>query len=281
MNIEKKLLSLDLFEENEYFYKYCKLIEDNTETKREKYKTQKHHIIPKCFFRYNNLEEDNSNTNIVNLLYKDHVLAHCYLVLASKENKFKYDNMCAVYRVISSFRKKDIIDLMLNLKEVQLAYENSAEARRLNNPMNIEESRKKHAESLAKKEVRESISKGLKEYRKNNPFTEEHRKKLSEAAKGNHNWGSGDTRSIGCYCIDLLTGEEHHFHSYKDGGIWWFNTYHPFGEKYVQPTLQRKIIAMINGEEVTWGKGKNGKGKDRIILNNQIQWFREGGDSNE
>lgn len=46
-------------------------------------------------------------------------------------------------------------------------------------------------------------------------FTEAHRKHLSEAAMGNHNFGSGDTRSIGCYCIDSI-GIEHHFHSYRD-----------------------------------------------------------------
>lgn len=149
------------------------------------------------------------------------------------------------------------------------------------NPMFYYKARKNHKESLSKPEVRKAISDGLKKYIEENGFSEEHRKHLSESALGNHNFGSGDTRSIGCWCIDKMTGKEHHFHSYKDAGIWWFNSYHPFGEKYVQPTLQRKIISMCDGNIVTWGKGKNGKGKDRIIMNNYIEWYREGGDKHE
>ena len=96
----------------------------------------------------------------------------------------------------------------------------------------------------------------MKRYRETHPFTKEHREKLSLAAKENHNFGSGDTRSIACYCIDEK-GVKHSFHSYKDGGIWWFNNYKPFGEKYVQITLQRKIVGSIEGKfdfNIKWFK---------------------------
>ena len=149
------------------------------------------------------------------------------------------------------------------------------------NPMFCYKAREHHKQTLSKPEVRKSISNGLKRYIRENGFSDEHRKRLSESAMGNHNFGSGDTRSIGCWCKDLFTGKEHHFHSYKDAGLWWFNKYHPFGEKYVQPTFQRKIISMCDGNIVTWGKGKNGRGKDRVILNDYIEWHREGGDINE
>lgn len=75
---------------------------------------------------------------------------------------------------------------------------------------------------------------------------------------GNHNFGSGDTRSIPCYCIDA-DGKILHFHNYKQGGIWWFNNYKPFGDRYVQVTLQRNIKKSI----------------EKCIKINGIQWFKD------
>lgn len=283
VDLKNKLLSLDVFIDNEYLDKYVDLIIENRNRKAEKFVTQNHHIIPKCYFKLNNLIVDNSRENKVVLIFKDHVLAHCYIVLASKENIFKYYNMCAIYKVMHSKDYSSMWELVENLDEVQLAYESARKVAFKYNPMHIEKSRKKHANTLSKKETREAISKGLKEYRKTHPFSEEHRKKLSESAMGNDNWGRHDQASIPCYCIELKTGEEHHFSSYKEGGLWWFKKYHPFGDTYVQVTFQRKIIAMIEGKEVSWGKGKQGRGKeDRQIMNDYIAWFREeGGDKNE
>lgn len=113
-----------------------------------------------------------------------------------------------------------------------------------NNVMFCDKTKIKHSNKMRSDEVRNKISKSMKEYRKRNPFTDEHRKKLSEKAKGNHNFGTGDTRSIPCYCIDE-DGQRYDFHSYKDGGIWWYNKYKPFGEIYHQVTYQRKIIQCI------------------------------------
>lgn len=124
------------------------------------------------------------------------------------------------------------------------------------NLMHSDRIREKHANTLKDSIVREKISKTLKQYRKEMPFSAEHRRNLSKAMQGNHNFGSGDTRSIGCFCIDE-NGLRHDFHSYKDGGIWWFNNYKPFGDRYVQCTLQRKIIKSINGDldcSVKWFK---------------------------
>lgn len=87
--LKKKLLSLGIFEDNEYLDFYCTLIDKNKDTKKEKFKTQKHHIIPKCYYKLNNLEIDNSDSNCVNLLYKDHILAHYYLCLCVDNNNKK------------------------------------------------------------------------------------------------------------------------------------------------------------------------------------------------
>lgn len=121
-----------------------------------------------------------------------------------------------------------------------------------NNIMDIESVKTKHDEVMKSPEVRKKISKSMQEYRKKYPFTDEHRKKLSEKARGNHNFGSGDTRSVGCYCIDEY-GEEHHFHSYLDAGKWWYKTYRPF--PYSACTYQRKIKQSIQYGFCTYGRG--------------------------
>ena len=115
------------------------------------------------------------------------------------------------------------------------------------NPMYSENSRQKHAETLRNPEVRKKISEGLKQYRKDNPFTDEHRLNLSKSMKGNHNFGSGDTRSIGVYCIDE-NNVKHEFHSIKEATVWWFNNYKPFGDRYVLITLQRKLKLALEGK---------------------------------
>lgn len=84
--IKEILLNTKYFIDNEWLNKYCELIENNRNTKKEKYKTQKHHIIPKCYYNMNKIEIDNSKENLVNLLYKDHILAHYYLCLCTEGN---------------------------------------------------------------------------------------------------------------------------------------------------------------------------------------------------
>ena len=88
--LKEKLLSLGVFEDNEYLDFYCDLIESNRNTKREKFKTQKHHIIPRCYFKYKNLEIDNSKNNLVNLSYVNHIMAHYYLCLCINNLELKY-----------------------------------------------------------------------------------------------------------------------------------------------------------------------------------------------
>lgn len=54
LNIEEikdYIISLNIVDNNEYFDQYIKIIQDNVKTKQEKYKTQKHHIIPLFVYR--------------------------------------------------------------------------------------------------------------------------------------------------------------------------------------------------------------------------------------
>ncbi|MCR4661703.1 MAG: hypothetical protein K5765_06890 [Clostridia bacterium] len=84
LNLKEKLLSLGIFEDNQYLDFYCDLIESNKNTVKEKSVTQIHHIIPKCIIT------DNSKQNLVNLKYSDHILAHYYLCLCCNTKKYKY-----------------------------------------------------------------------------------------------------------------------------------------------------------------------------------------------
>lgn len=77
--IKTRLLNTNYVIDNEYFNKYLQLIESNLTTKREYYKTQIHHIIPRAFYRLSNSVIDNTKENKVNLSIYNHYLAHKYL----------------------------------------------------------------------------------------------------------------------------------------------------------------------------------------------------------
>ena len=83
--LKNKLLGTNYFVNNDYLNRYCELIISNKNTKKEEYKTQRHHIIPRCYYRKENIKINNKKENIVNLTYKDHILAHYYLCLCAKD----------------------------------------------------------------------------------------------------------------------------------------------------------------------------------------------------
>ena len=58
------LLETNEFLDNEYLDKYVDLITLNKFTKKELYKTQRHHIIPKCYYKNNNLLINNEANNL-------------------------------------------------------------------------------------------------------------------------------------------------------------------------------------------------------------------------
>ena len=68
-NLKETLLSTEMVVDNEYLSQYCDLILRNVHRKREKFKTQKHHIIPKSFYDIMGTPIDNSSENVVNLIY--------------------------------------------------------------------------------------------------------------------------------------------------------------------------------------------------------------------
>lgn len=134
-----------------------------------------------------------------------------------------------------------------------------------NNVMFSQEVKSKHDTIMRSDSVRDKISKSMKAYRQSHPFTDEHKAKLSQKAKGNHNFGSGDTRSISCYCV-LIDGSEKHFHSYRDAYRWW-RLCSPF-DTQAECTHQRKIKQSIENGVYTY---KN-------VVYEFPKWFREEGD---
>ena len=116
--IEKEvLLNYEGFIDNEYLDKYCELVNKNIDRFYEKFKTQKHHIIPVLWYKYRvthdlsskdqdylfykKLADRDVNNCIVNLLYPDHVLAHYYLSLCT-EGQIKFANQNAVFHVLGN-----------------------------------------------------------------------------------------------------------------------------------------------------------------------------------
>ncbi len=120
--IKRNLLQTGLVVDNEYLDKYCLLVVNNLQTQYNSLKTQQHHIIPRLYFKNNNLPLDNSKANIINLLYKDHMLAHFYLMKCAKEEVFKYKMAYAVQFVTTA---KNITEreLLLKLDFYQECYE--------------------------------------------------------------------------------------------------------------------------------------------------------------
>lgn len=122
-NTYDTLKQLDYFEDNEYLVKYCQLVEHHRVTKRVAHKTHQHHIIPKSWFKLTNNQINNDLNNLVNLPCREHLLAHYYLCLCTKD-PFKYANQLAMMCLLSK-KYINIVDknLLCNLPLYKNIYE--------------------------------------------------------------------------------------------------------------------------------------------------------------
>lgn len=110
-DVKNTLLSKDGFVDNEYLDLYCRLVERNVRTSQRNRVTNKHHIIPKAWFKLNGTEVDNTISNLVNLVYRDHVLAHYYLCLCTI-NELQFANELALI-CLTTRKKLNIVDKQL------------------------------------------------------------------------------------------------------------------------------------------------------------------------
>lgn len=124
-NLKQKLLDTTIFIDNEFFNKYVQLVIDNKQTQFIKYKTNVHHIIPKYYYIEIDQPIDDSALNTVNLLYKDHILAHYYLAMCSNNCSHIAKNSLSIRFLLQGVSLKDLNIDDIDLDQYQQMYESS------------------------------------------------------------------------------------------------------------------------------------------------------------
>lgn len=105
------LKNLDHFEDNEYLQKYAFLVESNARTPQRGGLTNKHHIIPRSWFKIVKKPCNDSLSNLVNLPYRSHVLAHYYLCLCTTGD-LQYANELALM-LLTTGKQLSVVDKQL------------------------------------------------------------------------------------------------------------------------------------------------------------------------
>ena len=201
--LKETLLETGHILNNEYLEKYLKLILDNLHTEYVKAKTQKHHVLPQSLFRL--LSEDlqkeiSIKDSLIILIYKDHILAHFYLMKCAATKAFRDKMACAVRWVLRRYKficqstqNLDEFSLVNCLDEIQDYYE---EAKSINclkpdTPRKISESLKgkiciskddKSFKYIHPDQFDEFENQGY--HRSHNLQTDESKQKISKAHSG-------------------------------------------------------------------------------------------------
>lgn len=134
-----------------------------------------------------------------------------------------------------------------------------------NNVMFSEKVKSKHDAIMRSDDVRLKISKSMTEYRKNNPFTPEHRKKISDKMKGNqhfkghhiteaHKEALNKSHYKAVYCIDLDGNLVARFNTVQKAAKWWFdNGYDTVKDwHYLCNTIKRSSKKDIYVKGIKW-----------------------------
>lgn len=240
------LLSFNIFLENEFFEKYINLIINNQHTRCEKFKTQNHHIIPLHVYKYLNLPENNTKSNIVVLYYKDHILAHFYLFNCVSDKQIKRANYAALQYIVHNPQvPKSESELLARLPEYQKMYDEYCILNsELQKGVQVGEKNGfygKHHDEATRKKMREHSPHLSGE---NNPNYGKHlsyeaKQKLSEASRGRVKTEAEKQKR-------LATIEQHGGY-----GFWITDEY------------RKKLSESL--------KGKNTHSKGRIHINNGVE----------
>lgn len=109
--LEARLLETGDFVACEALTNYCKLVITNKNKTPQQLlgQTQKHHILPRSWYKMNNIAVDNSNENLVRLLVSDHVKAHLFLFQAAATPDVRSKNAAAV-RYMCDLFSEELID---------------------------------------------------------------------------------------------------------------------------------------------------------------------------
>lgn len=182
--LKEHILEHEYFIDNEYLDKYIELINSNITNKREKFRTERHHIIPRAWFVMHNAKVDSTQTNIVNLLYKDHIIAH-YLLYKCTSGNLSKSNLKAFmqmtfYKIkINDAEKRAVLDSIGD--ELQTVYE---DYQRVNSEQNkgkklSEETKKKISAGGKGRVVSEATRAKMRKSK-----SELHKQHIREAQKG-------------------------------------------------------------------------------------------------
>lgn len=122
--LRELLLSFGIFEDNSFLNKYIDLIVSNQHRKPEKFKTQNHHIVPLHVYKYLGIAEDDSPSNLVTLLYTDHVKAHFYLYNCASAINIKRANFASLKFIVHNQHVPESeADLLLAIPGYQQMYD--------------------------------------------------------------------------------------------------------------------------------------------------------------
>lgn len=164
---------LDVYEYNQHFVAMMNII--NNARLNPPIKGHVHHIVPKCWFKLNNLEIDNSKDNLVLLSYEDHIKVHKLTILCSKDDNMKSKMGYAVHRLT----KGDIHGIHHTIETKKLL-SNINKGKKLTN-----ETKAKISSAVSGKNNpmygKVSAMKGKVSVMKGKHFNAEHNRKVSEA----------------------------------------------------------------------------------------------------
>ena len=131
-NLKETLIALQGFVNNEYLDKYVQIIERNKFSKNKSGVVNRHHIIPKVWYKLHNHEVDNNPSNLVTLPYREHALAHYYLCLCTSDS-LQYANQMALICLMSRKKMGTInMQLIKNLPLYDNIYESYIKNRKSN-----------------------------------------------------------------------------------------------------------------------------------------------------
>ena len=160
---------LDVFEYNQHFVAMMNII--NMARLNPPESGDKHHIIPRCWFKMNNLPIDNSDANLVLLTKEQHGKVHKLMSLCAKDEQLKRNMVIAAH--------------LMGLPTTSLKYTPTKEV-----IQKISEALKGNTFWLGKHhsdESRKKISASMKGKLKGRTLTDDVKKKLSVLKLGEKN----------------------------------------------------------------------------------------------
>ena len=98
--LKEKLLNTGYFIDNDYLTSYLELVNRASIAKY----TERHHILPRAYFKLEGLEADNSKNNLIALSFADHCKAHWLLYYCTKE-KLQYAMQTAFIMMVNGLLK--------------------------------------------------------------------------------------------------------------------------------------------------------------------------------